>query len=80
MSAKTFENILYFETNLYGDIDFHLRVCKDDWRRREALPTPDLTEIVALKDKSLRTQLQMFETIIGTNLTSYGQVKLANSY
>lgn len=53
------KNLLYFETDLSGDIVLHWGVCRDDSRRWEVPPSPHPPETVAFKDKALRTRLQV---------------------
>ncbi|KAE9605500.1 hypothetical protein Lal_00025343 [Lupinus albus] len=52
------KNILYFETDLPGDIVLHWGVCRDDSRRWEVPPAPHPPETVTFEDRALRTQLQ----------------------
>ena len=57
--SETYKNVLYFETDLPGDIVLHWGVCKDDSRRWEVPPAPHPPDTVAFKDKALRTKLQV---------------------
>ncbi|TKY69722.1 Alpha-amylase 3 [Spatholobus suberectus] len=52
------KDILYFETDLLGDVVLHWGVCRDDSRRWEVPPPPHPPGTVPFKDKALRTQLR----------------------
>ncbi|QCD90495.1 alpha-amylase [Vigna unguiculata] len=51
------KDILYFETDLPGDVVLHWGVCRDDSRRWEVPPPPHPPSTVPFKDRALRTQL-----------------------
>ncbi|CAJ1931707.1 unnamed protein product [Sphenostylis stenocarpa] len=55
------KDLLYFETDLPGDVVIHWGVCTDASRRWEIPPPPYPPGTVAFKDKALRTQLRGIE-------------------
>ncbi|KAK7307134.1 hypothetical protein VNO77_39937 [Canavalia gladiata] len=56
--SEAVKDLLYFETDLPGDVVLHWGVCRDDSRRWEVPPPPYAPGTVAFKDRALRTQLQ----------------------
>lgn len=57
--SEIVKNLLFFETDLPGDVVLHWGVCRDDSRRWEVPPPPHPPETAAFKDRALRTQLQV---------------------
>ncbi|KAK7309571.1 hypothetical protein RJT34_06410 [Clitoria ternatea] len=56
--SEEVKDLLYFETDLPGDLVLHWGVCRDDSRRWEVPPPPHPPGTVAFKDRALRTKLQ----------------------
>lgn len=69
--SEAVKNLLYFETDLPGDVVLQWGVCRDDSRRWKVPPAPHPPQTVAFKDKALRTRLKV--QIKQTSLfSSYG--------
>lgn len=58
------KDILYFETDLPGDVVLHWGVCRDDSRRWEVPPPPHPPGTIPFKDRALRTQLLVQNSLI----------------
>ncbi|XP_027362029.1 alpha-amylase 3, chloroplastic-like [Abrus precatorius] len=56
--SEAVKDLLYFETDLPGDVVLHWGVCRDGSRRWEIPPPPHPPGTMAFKDKALRTQLR----------------------
>lgn len=69
--SEAVKNLLYFETDLPGDVVLQWGVCRDDSRRWKVPPPPYPPQTVAFKDKALRTRLkvQIKQTFL---FSSYG--------
>ncbi|KAK7407343.1 hypothetical protein VNO78_09181 [Psophocarpus tetragonolobus] len=61
------KDLLYFETDLPGDIVIHWGVCRNDSRRWEVPPPPYPPGTVSFKDRALRTQLRPRDGLKGSS-------------
>ncbi|XP_061338783.1 alpha-amylase 3, chloroplastic-like isoform X2 [Gastrolobium bilobum] len=65
--SEAVKNLLYFETDLPGDVILHWGVCRDNSRKWEVPPAPHPPETGAFKDRALRTQLQPRDSVKGSS-------------
>ena len=57
--SKSPKNLLYLETDLWGEVVVHWGVCRDDAKNWEIPAGPHPPETTLFKNKALRTKLQV---------------------
>ncbi|KAM0932684.1 putative glycosidase [Dioscorea sansibarensis] len=57
-SNETDKNLVYFETDLLGDVTIHWGVCRDNSKKWEIPPTPHPPATKNFRSKALQTSLQ----------------------